>query len=261
MAATRPLEADVAGAGPAVVLLHGQPGRADNWTRAGALLVDRYRVIVPDRLGYGRTGGPAGDFKDNAEATVELLDRLGVGEAIVVGHSWAGAVAIEMAATAPARVSGLVLVASIAPVETVGRVDRLLAHRPLGDVAALASIGVAGMALSVPALRRAADRRLPAGVVHYMTQALNPAEGWRAFVAEQRVYVEQIGDLDAALAAVGVPTRVVVGTADRVVGADSGRILAKRIQGAVLDLISGAGHLLPWENPAAVAAAIDAVAG
>jgi haloalkane dehalogenase len=54
------------GDGPVVVLLHGQPGSTLSWARVLPLLAERgLRVLVLDRSGYGRTGGPALDvFKD-----------------------------------------------------------------------------------------------------------------------------------------------------------------------------------------------------
>jgi pimeloyl-ACP methyl ester carboxylesterase len=254
------LVADVEGHGPAVVLLHGQPGRAGNWHRVTALLNGRYTTIAPDRLGYGRTGGPSGDFVANAAATVALLDSLGVERAVVVGHSWAGAVALQLAVSAAERISGLVLVASVAPGDPIGRLDRMLATRPLGEVAARATLGIAGRALAVPSLRRAVSRALPSGPAELVADARPSRNSWRSFAAEQRVYVEHIDDLADDLAGITAPTRVVVGTSDRVVHPEAGALLAGRIPGAVLLTVPRAGHLLPWDHPESVEQAVDAVA-
>ncbi|MGH9095063.1 MAG: alpha/beta fold hydrolase, partial [Acidimicrobiales bacterium] len=115
------LVADDAGSGPVVLLLHGQPGRARDWHRVQARLTDSCRVLIPDRLGYGRTGGRAAGFAANADACLALLDRLGVDRAVVAGHSWAGAVALALAEHHRDRVAGLALVASVAPGEVPGR--------------------------------------------------------------------------------------------------------------------------------------------
>ena len=123
------LVADVRGHGPAVVLLHGQPGSAADWEPLARLLEADYTVIVPDRPGYGRTGGRATGFRGNAAAVVDLLDRRGVASATIVAHSWSGGVAIALAEDNPDRVAGLVLVASVGPDERLDRLDRLLAVR------------------------------------------------------------------------------------------------------------------------------------
>jgi pimeloyl-ACP methyl ester carboxylesterase len=82
-----------AGAGPAVVLLHGFPGLAFTWRhQIPALVAAGYRVIVPDLRGYGLSDAPARvEDYDIAQLTgdlVGLLDALGVndeGGAITVG--------------------------------------------------------------------------------------------------------------------------------------------------------------------------------
>ncbi len=253
--------ADVEGGGPAVVLLHGQPGRAATWDRVTARLSGRYTTVAPDRLGYGRTGGRAGDFSDNAGATLALMDTLGIDRAIVVGHSWAGAVGLQLALDAPDRVSGLVLVASVAPGDPIGRIDRLLALRGIGELTALATLGVAGKALALPTLRRALSRVLPSGAAELVAQARPDLNSWRAFAAEQRVFVERIDDLAAGLHRITVATRVLVGGADKVVGPTAGATLVSEIPGAVLQTVPHAGHLLPWDHPEAVEAAVDSLAG
>src|SRR4051794_20061292 len=83
--------------GPGGVLVHGQPGSAADWAPVRQLLEDDFTVLVPDRPGYGRTGGSAIGFGANADAIVELLDRHGIPSATIVGHSWGGGVAIALA--------------------------------------------------------------------------------------------------------------------------------------------------------------------
>jgi len=106
------------------VLLHGQPGSSSDWRAVADNLATDHRVIVPDRLGYGLTGGPAAGFATNANAVAKLLGSLGVDGALIVGHSWAGGVALEMALDFPHHVAGLGLVSSVAPAEPAARFDK-----------------------------------------------------------------------------------------------------------------------------------------
>lgn len=251
----RPLVADVAGDGPPAVLLHGQPGSAAVWDRVVPLL-DGTTTIVPDRPGYGRTGGPPADYAGNAAAVAGLLDRLGRGPAAVAAHSWAGPVALLLALERPDLVAGLALVASVAPGAPVSRLDRVLGRPPLGEAAAAATIGVTGRVLRVGPVRRAARRLLPVAAWETVDHHAPDPGAWRSFAAEQRTYVERTADLAGRLAEVAVPTVVVAGDADHVVGPGEAVVLAGRIPGAVLHPVPGAGHLLPWEHPAEVAAAV-----
>jgi pimeloyl-ACP methyl ester carboxylesterase len=82
---------------------------------------------------------------------------------------------------------------------------------------------------------------------------------WRSFVTEQRSLIDELPLLAAGLAAIDVPTVVLVGEADRVVPPAAGRGLARTIPGARLIEVGGAGHLLAYQHPDAVAAAIREV--
>jgi pimeloyl-ACP methyl ester carboxylesterase len=103
-----------AGAGPAVVILHGGWGyEAYSFDAAIAALAPRHRVLAPDRVGYGRSGPavelPRGFHAGMAEETFAVMDALGVREAALWGHSDGSVVAAWMAFLRPERVSALVL--------------------------------------------------------------------------------------------------------------------------------------------------------
>lgn len=246
-----------------VVLLHGQPGSADDWQWLVPLLEDRYSLIVPDRPGYGRTGGPPAGFAANADAVVDLLDRLGVEQAVVVGHSWAGGVAIAAAQNHPGRLSGLVLVSSVAPGLRLGWDDRLLAAPVVGEAIAAGTIGGLGLVLRSTRLHSLADRRLGPRANDAVTALTHLTSGganvWRAFVAEQRSLLTELPGLAAAMDRIGGPTVVVHGTRDHVVPVHAAEQLVAAIPAATLRLVPGAGHMIPHDRPDAIAAAIAEV--
>jgi 4,5:9,10-diseco-3-hydroxy-5,9,17-trioxoandrosta-1(10),2-diene-4-oate hydrolase len=102
------------GAGPAVLMLHGGgPGASglSNYSRNVHALAQRFRVLVPDMPGYGKsTKGVADDpFGDIAAAMHSLLDMLDIARAHVVGNSLGGGVALRMALEQPQRVGRVVL--------------------------------------------------------------------------------------------------------------------------------------------------------
>lgn len=244
------LVADIKGDGRPVVLLHGQPGSASDWDAVAEDLARDHRVIVPDRLGYGRTGGRAGGFAANANAVAKLLHRLGESEALVVGHSWAGGVALELALDFPASVAALALISSVAPSEPPARMDRVLALPVIGNVLAAVALGTAGrLLLSGPGRARRRGQSLAK-----MASSWPRAATWRSFTIEQRALVHELPLLGPRLGALDVPTAVVVGSADRVVGQAASRQLATAIPMATLEVVQGGGHLLPLRQPDRVAA-------
>src|SRR5271157_4424762 len=103
------------GEGPPLLMLHGGgPGAtgAANFVRNIPTLAERFRLIVPDMPGYGRStkGLDRKDpFGDLAHAMLGLIDALGVERTHALGNSLGGACALRMALEAPARVDRLVL--------------------------------------------------------------------------------------------------------------------------------------------------------
>lgn len=101
---------DSGGDGIPVVLLHPGWGDSAGWEPVLEALPDDVRTIRYDVRGYGRSPAPAGEFNPLWDL-LEILDRRGVDEAVVVGHSGGAATALSLAVTEPDRVAGLVLIA------------------------------------------------------------------------------------------------------------------------------------------------------
>ena len=103
---------DWGGDGPPVLALHGLASSANWYDIVAPLLRDRYRIVCPDQRGHGQTTqAPSGyDWKSVASDAVGLMDQLGISAAAILGHSWGGNVAINVAARFPERVSALGLI-------------------------------------------------------------------------------------------------------------------------------------------------------
>jgi pimeloyl-ACP methyl ester carboxylesterase len=260
-----PVEAEISGNGPTVLLLHGQPGSAGDWARVTALLDRDFLVVAPDRPGYGRTGGDATGFAGNADAVVGLLDRLGLDRFIAVGHSWGGGVALSTAVRNPHRVRGLVLVASVGPGAPVSWEDRLLATPVLGEIFAALTIGATGRLLGNDRVQSLADRRLAGRTLEAvraltrLTGASTGARVWQSFVTEQRRLLDELHLLAPALNSLNVPVAVLNGSADRVVSPSVGAMLTSAIPGAERTVLADAHHLLPLDHPEEIAEAVRAV--
>lgn len=100
---------------PVVLLIHGMASDSTTWSRAAEQLAERgYRVLAPDLLGHGDSDKPADGYQltDFADSMATLLTELGARDATVVGHSFGGAVAMQLANDHPELVRRLVLVAA-----------------------------------------------------------------------------------------------------------------------------------------------------
>ncbi|MGU3540967.1 alpha/beta fold hydrolase [Methylobacterium sp. A54F] len=266
-------------AGPAtggratVVLLHGASANAsDPMEGVGRTLAARgFRVVAFDRPGFGwsdRLGGPeaAGPARQ-AQAVAEALERMGVGPAIVLGHSWSGALALRLALDHPERVAGLALVSPVA--------------LPFPDRPALPWYW--RLALQPPVAWCLSRTVGPPLGLYYLDGAARtvfvPQAVSEGYLARSRAAlvlrpgtllanVQDLMGLPAALAAqapryasLRVPTVVVSGEADRIVRTDlQARPLAGLIPGARLALLPGIGHMVPWVAPEALADAVSELA-
>src|ERR1039458_4112640 len=115
-----------AGAGPVVVLVHGQPGAGGDWAALADLLSGDHRVLAPDRPGWGSDGRAAMGIAANADVLEELLEAAGAESPVtVVGHSLGGGVALELALKHPERVGALGLVGSVGVAGSLSGFDRL----------------------------------------------------------------------------------------------------------------------------------------
>jgi pimeloyl-ACP methyl ester carboxylesterase len=103
---------DYGGRGTPIVLLHGLASSSHIWNNVGRELARTHRVIALDQRGHGRSGKPdyGYDFASVTKDVAIVVDALGLGRPIVVGHSWGAHVALELAARRPEYVSGAVLV-------------------------------------------------------------------------------------------------------------------------------------------------------
>jgi 3-oxoadipate enol-lactonase len=111
------------GTGPPVVLIHGLAGDYSAWLAQIQVLRANHRVLAFDNRGAGgstQVDEPVGT-QDLANDTLALMDHCGIERAHVVGRSMGGAVAQHMALLAPQRVSSLVLCASFARLDPLGR--------------------------------------------------------------------------------------------------------------------------------------------
>ena len=236
------------GRGQPLVLIHGLGGSIYNFRYNIPALSQHLRVVALDLKGFGYSERPAaGDYSLTAQARLvgELMDRLGIPRAAVLGHSMGGAIALRLAATSPEKVDKLILVGSAPPSRMV---PRFAASPPLPS---LLRLGTA-LVLHQPRLREIVLRQ-----GYYDPAFLSPemlAEFRR--VARIRGSTNAIASLlsDAArdepldLSRVSQPVLLLWGRHDRWTGLRLARWLADQIPDARLEVIERARHMVLEER-------------
>ena len=236
-------------AGRTLVLLHGISDSSSSWSRMLPHLPAGIRTVAVDLRGHGASTKPEHGYSVPVLAAdvVALMDRLGVGAATVVGHSWGTLVARAVAEDHPDRVDRLVLVGAMAaPVNSIMH-DLDAEVRALGDdvpESFVREFQESTLATAVPEafLERvvAESRRLPGPV-------------WRAAMHG----LVTAGDADR-LRDIAAPTLLVWGEHDSFFLRQEQERLVAAIQNARLVVVPGAGHATHWDRPAEVASEIAA---
>lgn len=102
------------GAGAPIVFLHGNPSSSHMW-REVLPHVGRGRLLAPDLIGMGRSGTPEIPylFDDHARYLDAWIDAMDLGDVVLVGHDWGGALAMDWARRHPERVRAIAFFESV----------------------------------------------------------------------------------------------------------------------------------------------------
>lgn len=243
------------------VLLHGQPDTSASFLGLRAALLARQpqlRVLVPDRPGYGANPQPARDYAGNVEWLRDWVEHRADAPVTLLGHSWAGGVAILLAARYPHLVDRLVLLSSVGP-SCLLPIDPVLGAPVLGELIAFGTLQLARPLIARRAAALIVERQAPQDQPYArasgMAMRFRPV--WRSFLIEQRALLAELPAIEAALPRVGQPSLVIRGEHDRLIPAATPTALAATIPRARLVTLEGA-HDLQLRQPDLVADAVTA---
>jgi 3-oxoadipate enol-lactonase len=239
---------EVTGTGPAVVFVHGFGLDRRMWDPQAEHLTSRFQVVRYDCRGFGASGpfDPAVPYT-HAGDLVALLDHLAIGDAVLVGLSFGGRVALQAALAAPARVRGLVLLDAVLDGvpwdrESAAGLDEVARQVQAGGVPAGRAAWLAHPLFAAVRQRPDLARRLAAMVAEY------PGQHWLGQDPHEEVRPGPIHVLEQVTS----PTLVAVGDQDVPGFREMSAVLARRIPGAQYQVVAGAGHMANLEQPAAV---------
>jgi pimeloyl-ACP methyl ester carboxylesterase len=239
------------GSGDPLLLIMGLGYTLDMWYRARPHFARRYRTILFDNRGVGRSDVPPGPYPVPLMASdaLAVLDAAGAAQAHVLGLSLGGMIAQELALAAPDRVRSLVLGCT-----TCGGPElEPAAPDVLAALMARGSMSVdQGVEVMVPYIYDASTPRSRIDEDLAVRRRTFPtAAGYYAQV--QGVAAFSTSDRVGSLA---MPVLVIHGETDRLVPVGNGRVLARKIPGAELVILPNASHVFPTDQPEASLAAV-----
>lgn len=256
--------------GPPVVMIHGASSNLEVIRRPlGERLARNHRVILIDRPGHGwSTRARQEDSTPAIQGRMidEALQKLGIGPAILVVHSWSGALGARMALDYPKRVAGLVMLAPVAyPWRGgVGWYIKLVSIPVIGPLLAYTITLPLGYFLAEPGARGAfLPQVMPDGFVGNTATALllRPRE----FLANARDIVTLRAAVEEQAPRYGdirVPTVVISGEIDKTVTTNiHSRPFAKAVPNAKLIVLPDVGHMVQNAAPELVISEIEAMIG
>lgn len=262
----------IEGSGPDLVMIHGAGGSLRDFTFS---IVDQlksdFRVIMFDRPGHGYTERIAtraqlGESpKEQSDLLSAAAKQLGVKDAIVLGHSFGGAVAMSYTLENQEQVRALVMVAGVSN-EWPGGLDRWYEI----------TNSWAGRNLLIPTLSALASRKrleattagifepnaVPEGYLDHMGVALSKSKTILQSTTQQvNGLKSHIIEMEKRYPSISIPVEIVHGDLDDTVPLNvHGRVLATQIKGANLTILEGVGHMPQHIAEPQVVAAIQRAA-
>jgi pimeloyl-ACP methyl ester carboxylesterase len=246
------------GSGPVVVLIHGMAGSSETWEPVLPELMRHYTVVAPDLPGHGDSDKPRGDYSLGAHAGAikDLMRALGHDRATIVGQSFGGGVAMQLAYQHPERCERLVLVSSGGLGQDVALLLRALTLpgvEHLMPIACNTRVRDAGMAVT-GFFDRLGLRPVPAVAEMWRSFAsLSDASTREAFQHTLRSVVDMHGQrvnaADRMYLAADVPTLIIWGDRDPIIPMSHGVEAHEMMPGSRFEVFDGAGHYPHCEQP------------
>jgi pimeloyl-ACP methyl ester carboxylesterase len=257
---------------PAVMLIHGLQDEADSWRHVFAPLAEQQRVIALDLPGFGRSDKTERRYTVPffAGVVVELMDRLGIHYATLIGNSLGGMIAETIAIQHTARVLRLVLVDG-----TLAIVKRpATSHSLLTQLFFLDQVDKRNFERLRPNPQLAFDTllpyyanlpALPQAERDFLFQRVNErvwdeAQRLASLSVQQnlpRFFISEGRRLAQRIAKLPVPAQVIWGECDHILSLENGQARATVQADTTLSVIRDAGHLAHQERPQAFLSALE----
>jgi pimeloyl-ACP methyl ester carboxylesterase len=251
------------GTGPAIVLLHGNPGYSADF-EFGAIdaLSGDHRVIAIDRPGHGLSERALNvdTVEEQAKLLHDELALLGVSDPILVGHSWGGSLALAYSLAYPQDIGGMVLVAPAAYPDKSDPLFLQLAGKVpfIGELGALLGRSVLSRGMVRKDLANAFyPQPVPESYFKTVLRSWLGRKQLKAYFADEAQLSESLAKMSTQYGDIQAPTVIITGDNDRIVDAKrNARQLHKVMKRSKLIELENTGHEIPQTHPESIARAI-----
>ena len=252
------------GQGAAVVMLHGLPGTYQDFDPVLPELQGRH-VISFDRPGFGWSKGGPLPYQDQVDLVHDLLRQLKLAPAILVGHSFGGTLALGVARRYPQDVARMVLVAPGAGGARSHAMDRFNAHyaefsqlpvvQPVMDVTV--NDVIKRVAATSGAARAFSPEKVDPGYQQRLLSVSMTPGNLAAYASDELGFDETSRWVDENVPQIRVPSVIIGGEDDQLIGIDHLRRLAETLPGSQLVTVDGS-HMIPYTHPDVIAEQVKA---
>ena len=250
------LNIEIKGQGYPILCLHGHPGCAASMSVFTNYLSQQYQTITPDLRGYGKSRyRQKFAMPDHLTDIIALLDKLQIGQCLVLGWSLGGIIAMELALAQPNRFSGMILVATAA---------HPLSNHPQETWQDLLFTGVGGIlnylkpawqwnieTFGKRSLFRYLINNHQPEAYQYLAKEAVPAYLKTSKVANQALFtaIRQGYNRLEDLSQIDIPCLMLSGESDRHIVPYASQKTAQHLQNCEYKNYPGVAHLFPWEIP------------
>jgi len=233
------------GKGEPLMLLHGFGADKDNFTPVSSYLTTRYRVIIPDHIGFGESSHPVdADYSppEQARRLRAFAHAIGVTSLHLGGNSMGGHIAITYAALYPEEVKSLWLLdpggvwsaqisEALTTLDTTGQNPLLIRNED-------EFVKLFQLAMSSPP-------HIPRPILNVLAR-----KRIKNYTLEQRIFKEMAADsVEQRVNGLATPALIVWGSEDRLLNVEASKILNKLMPRSQVIVMQHIGHLPMFENP------------
>jgi pimeloyl-ACP methyl ester carboxylesterase len=256
----------IKGAGRPVVLIHGNPGSTQDWTRLFGPLATHHKAIAFDRPGHGHSQRPKhGDATVERQARLlhDALKQLHVERPILVGHSWGAALALVYAINYPKEVAGVVLVApAVYESQDGGSLLTSLPAVPLiGDAVSSVLTPLFGASVVRSELKKAfAPDPVPKNYLRSVLSEWTRPKKVKAYSLDDALLNDCLRKFSPRYSEISVPVSILAGDSDLIVSEkENAERLHQALPKSNLIVLPKTGHQIPFTQSQAVVDEIERV--
>ncbi|HYX27910.1 MAG TPA: alpha/beta hydrolase [Pyrinomonadaceae bacterium] len=257
----------IKGQGRPVVLIHGNPGSCQDWSRLYGPISSEYQALAFDRPGHGHSDRPNHrpiTVEVQAEMLNKALKELGVDRPIIVGHSWGGSLALVYGLNFLNQIAGLVLLAPAAyeSDDGVSFLSKAPGWPVIGDILNFVFTPFLAAWLVRTDIAKAFDPDpVPKKYMRHVLAEWTRPKKVKWYSVDDALLNESLPKFADRYPEIKAPVAIITGDADKIVpAAENAERLYQALPHSHFNLLPQTGHQIPFTRPEAVMAAIDHVA-